>query len=58
MQLWQSESVEAGVGSMMCAYDCMNGTQMCGNRLLQHPVHKEEVDFQVRIFIFTYHCTC
>ncbi|KZP14752.1 glycoside hydrolase family 3 protein [Athelia psychrophila] len=47
MQLWPfAESVRAGVGSVMCAYNRVNGTQACENRHLMNAVLKEELDFQ------------
>ncbi|KZP21413.1 glycoside hydrolase family 3 protein [Athelia psychrophila] len=47
MQLWPfAESVRAGAGSVMCAYNRANGTQMCENRHLLNAVLKEELDFQ------------
>ncbi|KZP19075.1 glycoside hydrolase family 3 protein, partial [Athelia psychrophila] len=47
MQLWPfAESVKAGVGSVMCAYNRVNGTESCENRHLLNTVLKEELDFQ------------
>jgi len=48
-QLWPfAESVKAGVGSVMCAYNRVNGTYSCENRRLVNDILKEELDFQVR----------
>ncbi|KZP08821.1 glycoside hydrolase family 3 protein [Athelia psychrophila] len=47
LQLWPfAESVKAGVGSVMCSYNRVNGTEMCENRHLLNAVLKEELDFQ------------
>ncbi|KAF7966462.1 hypothetical protein HWV62_38330, partial [Athelia sp. TMB] len=47
MQLWPfAESVRAGVGSVMCAYNRVNQTSACENRHLLNSVLKEELDFQ------------
>jgi Glycosyl hydrolase family 3 N terminal domain len=47
-QLWPfAESVKAGVGSVMCAYNRVNGTYSCENRRLLNDILKEELDFQV-----------
>ncbi|KAF7973527.1 hypothetical protein HWV62_14954 [Athelia sp. TMB] len=47
MQLWPfAESVRAGVGSVMCAYNRVNQTSACENRHLLNTVLKEELDFQ------------
>ncbi|KAF7966075.1 hypothetical protein HWV62_40216 [Athelia sp. TMB] len=47
MQLWPfAESVRAGVGSVICAYNRVNQTSACENRHLLNTVLKEELDFQ------------
>ncbi|KII87088.1 glycoside hydrolase family 3 protein [Plicaturopsis crispa FD-325 SS-3] len=47
LQLWPfAESVRAGVGSVMCAYNRVNQTYSCENRRLLNDVLKEELDFQ------------
>jgi beta-glucosidase len=47
-QLWPfAESVKAGVGSVMCAYNRVNQTSACENRHLLNDILKEELDFQV-----------
>jgi beta-glucosidase len=47
-QLWPfAESVKAGVGSVMCAYNRVNQTFSCENRHLLNDILKEELDFQV-----------
>ncbi|KIM83540.1 glycoside hydrolase family 3 protein [Piloderma croceum F 1598] len=46
-QLWPfAESVKAGVGSVMCAYNRVNQTSACENRRLLNDILKEELDFQ------------
>ncbi|KIM73689.1 glycoside hydrolase family 3 protein [Piloderma croceum F 1598] len=46
-QLWPfAESIKAGVGSVMCAYNRVNGTYSCENRRLLNDILKEELDFQ------------
>lgn len=46
-QLWPfAESVYAGVGSVMCAYNRFNQTEACENRYLLNEILKEELDFQ------------
>ena len=47
-QLWPfAESVKAGLGSVMCAYNRVNQTYSCENRRLLNDILKEELDFQV-----------
>ncbi|CAF3407910.1 unnamed protein product [Rotaria socialis] len=45
--LWPfAESVAAGAGSVMCAYNQVNGTQACQNSKILNDLLKGELDFQ------------
>lgn len=51
LALWPfAESIHAGVASVMCAYNRVNGTFACSNRAILNDIVKEELDFQVRVF--------
>ncbi|EFW18971.1 hypothetical protein D8B26_007165 [Coccidioides posadasii str. Silveira] len=41
-----AESVRAGVGSVMCAYQMVNNSYSCGNSLLLNGILKDELGFQ------------
>jgi beta-glucosidase-like glycosyl hydrolase len=45
--LWPfSEAVRAGVASVMCSYNMINGTYGCSNSKLLNGVLKDELGFQ------------
>jgi beta-glucosidase len=47
-QLWPlAESVKAGVGSIMCAYNRINQTYACENTRLLNDILRKKLDFQV-----------
>lgn len=47
LYLWPfRESVEAGVGSVMCAYNKVNGTYACENDKLLNGLLKGELNFK------------
>ncbi|KZS91574.1 hypothetical protein SISNIDRAFT_413800 [Sistotremastrum niveocremeum HHB9708] len=41
-----AESIKAGVGSVMCAYNRINGTYACENSKIINGIAKEELDFK------------
>ncbi|TPX07137.1 uncharacterized protein E0L32_010938 [Thyridium curvatum] len=47
LYLWPfAEGVRAGVGSIMCSYNAVNGSAACQNSYLQNGVLKDELGFQ------------